>query len=72
MTFSLVLDLVLLVLLAGYAWSGWRQGLITAVLGLVGLVGGAVVTVRVVPDLLEDRFGVARGTAASAVVVVVL
>ncbi|MGL5927615.1 MAG: MarP family serine protease [Dermatophilaceae bacterium] len=72
MTFSFVLDMVLLLLLAGYAWSGWRQGLITAVLGLVGLVGGAVVTVRVVPDLLEDRLGVARGTAASAVVVVVL
>ncbi|MGL5817820.1 MAG: MarP family serine protease [Phycicoccus sp.] len=72
MTFSLILDMVLLVLLAGYAWSGWRQGLITAVLGLVGLVGGAVVTVRVMPDVLEDRFGVARGTATSAVVLVLL
>ncbi|MGL4743788.1 MAG: CvpA family protein, partial [Dermatophilaceae bacterium] len=72
MTFSFVLDVVLVVLLAGYAWSGWRQGLITAGFGLIGLVGGALVTVRVVPHLLEDTFGVVRGTATSAVVLVVL
>ncbi|MGL5865472.1 MAG: MarP family serine protease [Dermatophilaceae bacterium] len=72
MMFSIILDLALVVLLAGYAWSGWRQGLITAALGLVGLVGGAVVTVRIVPDLLEDHLGVVRGTPSSAIVLVVL
>jgi S1-C subfamily serine protease len=59
---SVVLDLVLLVLLALYAWSGWRQGFLAAGLGLVGLVGGAFLALRFVPGILEDRLGLVRAT----------
>ena len=62
MSGSVVLDLVLLVLLALYAWSGWRQGFLTAGLGLVGLVGGAFLALRFVPGILEDRMGLVRAT----------
>ena len=64
MSGSVVLDLVLVLVLAAYAWSGWRQGFVSAVLGLVGLVGGAYLAVSVVPTLLEDHFGIYRATAA--------
>ena len=59
-----MLDLVLVLVLAAYAWSGWRQGFVSAVLGLVGLVGGAYLAVRFVPTLLEEHFGIYRATAA--------
>jgi S1-C subfamily serine protease len=64
------LDLLLLALLALYAWSGWRQGFVSALLGLVGLVGGAFLAVRVVPGLLEDRFGLYQGTPIGALALV--
>jgi len=57
-----VLDVVLVALLGLYAWSGWRQGFVSAVLGLVGLVGGAFLALRFVPALLEDHLGVPRST----------
>lgn len=72
MTGSSVLDLVLLLALAGYAVSGWRQGLVAAVLGLVGLVAGAFIAVRYAPDVLEERFGILMGTTAGSVVLVVV
>jgi S1-C subfamily serine protease len=59
---SVLLDLALLLLLGLYAWSGWRQGFLAAVLGLVGLVGGAFLALRFVPSLLEDRLGVVLST----------
>jgi len=59
---SVVLDVVLVALLGLYAWSGWRQGFVSAVLGLVGLVGGAFLALRFVPALLEDHLGVPRST----------
>ena len=57
-----MLDVVLVALLGLYAWSGWRQGFVSAVLGLVGLVGGAFLALRFVPALLEDHLGVPRST----------
>ena len=56
------LDLLLLVLLGLYAWSGWRQGFVSAVLGLVGLVGGAFLALRFVPGVLESDLGIPRST----------
>jgi S1-C subfamily serine protease len=64
---SVALDLTLLLLLALYAWSGWRQGFVSALLGLVGLVGGAVLAVRLVPGLLEDHAGIHQDTPAGLI-----
>ncbi|HET6967540.1 MAG TPA: MarP family serine protease [Ornithinibacter sp.] len=62
MSGSVLLDLVLVALLALYAWSGWRQGFVSAVLGLVGLLGGAFLALRLVPGFLEDQLGIYRST----------
>ncbi|HYN66917.1 MAG TPA: MarP family serine protease [Ornithinibacter sp.] len=64
MSGSVVLDLVLVLVLAAYAWSGWRQGFVSAALGLVGLVGGAYLAIRFVPSLLEEYLGIYQATAA--------
>ncbi|MBM6404572.1 MarP family serine protease [Phycicoccus sp. CSK15P-2] len=58
MSGSTILDLALVVLLLSYAANGWRQGFVSAVLGLVGLVGGALVAMRFAPGLLEEHAGV--------------
>ncbi|HWO51782.1 MAG TPA: CvpA family protein, partial [Ornithinibacter sp.] len=70
MSGSVALDLTLLLLLALYAWSGWRQGFVSALLGLVGLVGGAVLAVRLVPGLLEDHLDVYPATPAGVLALV--
>ncbi len=67
MSGSTALDLTLLCLLGLYAWSGWRQGFVSALLGLVGLVGGAVIAVRFVPGLLEDHAGIYQETTAGVI-----
>jgi S1-C subfamily serine protease len=69
---SVLLDLVLLVLLGLYAWSGWRQGFVSAVLGLVGLLGGAFLALRLAPSVLEDGLGLYRGTPVGVVALVVV
>ena len=70
MSGSAVLDLTLLLLLGLYAWSGWRQGLVSALLGLVGLVGGAFLAMRLVPDLVEAHTGIRPGTPLWALTLV--
>ncbi|MSV72691.1 MAG: serine protease, partial [Actinobacteria bacterium] len=47
-----VLDLVLLALVALFAFSGWRQGLIRGALSMAGFLGGALLAVLVIPQLL--------------------
>lgn len=65
-----VLDVALVALLAAYAWSGWRQGFVSAALGMLGLVAGGVLAVRVVPGLAEDYGGIPRGSTASVLLLV--
>ena len=67
---SVALDLTLILVLAVYAWSGWRQGFVSALLGLVGLVGGAFLAVRFVPALLEDLLGVSQATPVGVLALV--
>ena len=69
MTGSGVVDVALLVILAAYAWSGWRQGLVAAVLGLVGLVAGAFLGARIAPGLLEQHAGIDLATPVGTLVV---
>ena len=72
MTGSTVLDLALALGLLGYAASGWRQGLVAAVLGLVGLVGGAFLAIRFAPAFLERYGDIHIGTTAGALALVVV
>jgi S1-C subfamily serine protease len=69
---SVLLDLVLVLLLLVYAWSGWRQGFVSAVFGLVGLLVGAVAALRWGPALLEGPLGVHADTPLGALLLVVL
>ena len=70
MTGSGVLDVVLVLVLLSYAASGWRQGVVAAVLGLVGLLGGAWAALRFAPDLLERHLGLDLSTPAGVLAVV--
>ncbi len=47
-----VLDVVLLLVLLGYAVSGFRQGLVVGALSVGGFLLGAVVAMSVLPDLV--------------------
>lgn len=71
MSGAAALDMVLVLLLVAYAWSGWRQGFVSALLGLVGLVGGAFLALRVAPSLLEDHLGIFQGTPTGVVALLV-
>lgn len=53
MTGSAVLDVVLLLLLVGYAATGYRQGMVVSVLSLAGFLGGGAVAMVVLPSLLD-------------------
>jgi S1-C subfamily serine protease len=48
-----VIDIVLALIIIGYAISGFRQGLAVGVLSLGGFVTGAVVAMKVVPSLAD-------------------
>ena len=71
MTGAAALDLVLILLLVAYAWSGWRQGFVSAMLGLVGLVGGAFLALRLAPGLLENHLSVVQGTTSGVLALLV-
>ncbi len=49
MTGGTILDLLLVVLLAGYAVSGYRQGLVVSSMSLVGFLGGGALGMAVLP-----------------------
>lgn len=46
------IDVIIIALLLWAAYAGYRQGLIVAVLSLVGVVGGALLALRLSPPLL--------------------
>lgn len=54
MSAGTVLDVLLVVVLVGYAISGLRQGLVVGVLSLAGFIGGAVLGMVVVPEVVAD------------------
>lgn len=54
MTGSTVVDVVLVLVVLTYGLSGWRQGIVTAVLGLAGLVAGGLLAVHFAPGVIEQ------------------
>ncbi|WP_336921433.1 MarP family serine protease [Aquipuribacter sp. SD81] len=51
---SLLLDLLLVLLLVGYAGAGFRQGLVVGLASLVGFVGAALLAARLLPGAVPD------------------
>ncbi|NHA69770.1 MarP family serine protease [Phycicoccus flavus] len=72
MSGSTVLDIVLVLVLLGYAGSGWRQGFVAALLGLVGLVAGAWAALRFGPPLLRAATDIDLSTPVGTLVLVAL
>ncbi len=66
-----IIDAVVVVLLIGAAWSGFRQGLVTAALALVGAVAGAVVGIRLAPWVMGHVNDSAAKVALGIVCVIV-
>ena len=62
-----MIDLLLLAVLVGYAFSGYRQGLVVGVLSLGGFVGGSLLAMWVVPSLAA---GMPPGVQRSMIVLV--
>ena len=60
-----MIDVVLLLIMLGYAISGFRQGLVVGVLSLAGFVGGAVLAMFLAPVLLNS---LAAGPQRSVIV----
>lgn len=59
MTGGRLLDLVILLLLASYAVSGYRQGFVSSVFSLVGFFGGALFGIWLLPATLSNWAAVA-------------
>ncbi|GAB6900336.1 MarP family serine protease [Kineosporia succinea] len=59
-----MIDIILVLIMLGYAISGFRQGLVVGVLSLGGFVGGAVLAMFVVPQLVS---GLEPGTQRSII-----
>ncbi|GAA1553921.1 MarP family serine protease [Actinomadura kijaniata] len=64
-----LLDLILLVLVALFAVSGYRQGFIVSLLSFVGFLGGGVVGVLIAPPIASS---VVDGTAQQALLAIVI
>ncbi|MEU7060564.1 MarP family serine protease [Streptomyces sp. NPDC046197] len=63
-----LLDLLLLLVIVGYAASGYRRGLVAGCVSLAGFVGGAAVGVWILPWVMDF---VTRGSTAATVTAVV-
>lgn len=64
-----VLDAVLLLAIALFAWSGYQRGLVVGALSLAGFVGGAVLGVWLMPFLVG---GMERGAPETSLLAMVL
>ncbi|WP_433330616.1 MarP family serine protease [Spirillospora sp. CA-294931] len=64
-----LLDLILIVLVALFGVSGYRQGFIVSLLSFVGFVGGGVVGVLIAPPIAEATVS---GTSQQALLAIVI
>lgn len=65
------LDLVLALLLVGYAVTGYRQGMVVSIFSLAGFLGGGAVAMGVLPALVQHWGTLERTPLLRAVVLVV-
>lgn len=71
MTGGQVVDVVLVVVLVGYAVSGYRRGLIASAFSLAGFVGGSLIAIWKLPAILSRWDVVATDSRWRAVTVIV-
>ncbi|MGH8888521.1 MAG: MarP family serine protease [Acidothermaceae bacterium] len=62
------LDIVLVVLVALSAFSGYRQGFVVGILSLIGLLGGGVIGAEIAPSIAHHFAGSAEAIAGVVVV----
>jgi len=62
------LDIVLVVLVALSAFSGYRQGFVVGILSLIGLLGGGVIGAEIAPSIAQHFAGSAEAIAGVVVV----
>ncbi len=65
-----LLDLVLILVLAGYAISGFRQGFVIAVFSLAGFLGGAALAMWLLPGMVDRWHWLSGNTVLRTVVLV--
>ncbi|SDO89159.1 Colicin V production protein [Nakamurella panacisegetis] len=63
-------DALVIALLLGAAWSGYRRGFINASIGLIGAIGGAVIGIKIAPVLMSHISDSAAKVAAGVACVV--
>jgi S1-C subfamily serine protease len=66
-----VIDLVLALVLIGYAVSGFRQGLVVSVMSLIGFLGGGALGMWLLPRLLERWSALGTSDLRRVIVLVV-
>lgn len=67
-----MIDVIIVVVLVGYAVGGYRRGLVVGTLSLAGLLGAAVLAMQLVPDVLDRyRPGMSRSLVLLAAVVMI-
>lgn len=71
MSGSVVLDIVLVLLLGAYAFSGYRQGLIQSVFSLVGFFAFAMIAVWQLPEMLARWDAVAENDRTRVLVLII-
>ena len=72
MSAALVLDLALVALIIGRAFAGWRVGALVSLLGLVGVVAGALAGWWLAPQLLARAQLAAAGYAQTLAMMAIL
>ena len=66
-----LLDILLVVAVLAYAYSGYRQGFLVGVLSFAGFLGGGFLGMLLAPDLVAGIEGSARQAVAAVALVVV-
>ncbi len=54
-------DIIIILVTLGYAFSGFSQGAIRTIVGLIGLIAGIVLAGRFYPQLSVGLFGTSQG-----------
>src|SRR5665647_3430119 len=67
---SIVLDIVLVVLLVSYGFTGYRQGFVVSVLSLIGFLSGGALGMWLLPALLQRWHSVDDNVLGRTVVLV--
>src|SRR4051794_31030845 len=67
-----LLDIILIIAIVSFAWSGYRQGFVVGAFAFAGFIGGAVIAAEIAPSIASALVdGAARSVVAIVVVIVI-